>query len=141
MFKTLIVFTSFGVFELVFKILINTIYFCIFSFSSKKVKKKKMEHFLFTQLCRDCKKSFKTFKISLTYYDDSGRFILSEEDAAGIFSFMCHFCKSLNVVDFDQIANPFTITYLRKENEINTRINEIRGNLLQLKLEKLKITN
>ena len=99
-----------------------------------------MEHFLFTQLCRNCKKSLKTFKIFLTYYDDSGRFILSEEEAARIFSFMCHFCKILNVVDFDQIANQFTISYLRKENEIDERINEICDNLLQLKLEKLKIT-
>ena len=99
-----------------------------------------MEHFLFSQICRDCKKSLKTFKIFLTYYNDSGCFILSEEEAAAIFSFMCHNCKSVNVVDFNQIANPFTITYLRKENEINTCINEIRGNLLQLKFEKLKIT-
>ena len=99
-----------------------------------------MEHFLFTQLCHDWKKSLKTFKIFLIYYDDSGRFILSEEETARIFSFTCPFCKLVNVVNFDQIANPFTINYLRKENEINKRINEVHSNLLQVKLEKLKIT-
>ena len=100
-----------------------------------------MEHFLFTQLCRNCKKSLKTFKIFLTYYDDSGRIILSKEDAAGIFSFKCQFCESVNVLDFDELANPFTISYLRRENEINRRLNEIHDNLLQLKIEKLKITS
>ena len=100
-----------------------------------------MEHFLFSQVCYNCKKSLKTFKIFLSYYDDSGRFILSKEDAAGIFSFVCQFCKSVIFVGFDEIANPFTITYLQKENEINRRLNEVHDNLLQLKIEKLKITN
>ena len=100
-----------------------------------------MDHFLFTKVCHNCKKSLKIFKIFLTYYDDSGRFILSKEDVAGIFSFTCQFCESVNVVDFDEIANPFTISYLRRENEINRRLNEIYDNLLQLKIEKLKITS
>ena len=139
MFKTLVLFTPFGIFELGFlKFLIVYILFLVFS--NRKLKEK-MEHFLFTELCHNCKKSLKTFKIFLSYYDDSGRFILSKEDAAGIFSFTCQFCKSLNVLDFDEIANPFTIYYLRRENEINRRLNEVNDNLLQLKIEKLKITS
>ena len=99
-----------------------------------------MDHFLFSQLCRECKKSLKTYKIFLSYYDDSGRFILSKEEAADIFSFVCQFCNSLNIVNFDEISNPYTICYLRRENQINRCIDEIHDNLLRVKIEKLKIT-
>ena len=98
-----------------------------------------MDHFLFSQLCQQCKKSIKTYKIFLSYYDNNGRFILCKEEAAGIFSFVCNFCNFLNVVNFDEITNPFTICYLQRENEINRRIDEIHDNLLRLKIEKLKI--
>ena len=46
-----------------------------------------MDHFLFTQLCRDCKKSFMTFKICLSYYDDNGRFNLLKKVVEDVFSF------------------------------------------------------
>ena len=93
-----------------------------------------MDHFLFSQLCHSCKKSLKTYKIFLFYYDDNGQFTLSKEEAATIFSFNCHFCKSLNILDFDEICNPFTISYLRRENEINRHLNEIPDNILKLKI-------
>ena len=99
-----------------------------------------MDHFLFSKVCHECKKSLKTYKIFLSYYDDTGRFILSKEEAADIFSFTCQFCNSLNVVEFDEISNPFTICYLRRENEINRQVEEINDNLLRLKIMKLKIT-
>ena len=98
-----------------------------------------MEHFLFTQLCRKCKKSLKTYKIFSSYYDDNGRFILSKEEARNVFSFVCQFCNSTNTVDLEEISNPFTICYTRKENEINRRIDEVHDNLLRIKIEKLKI--
>ena len=99
-----------------------------------------MDHFLFTQLCRECKKSLKTYRILLSYYDDNGRFILTKEEAANVFSFVCQFCNSFNSLDFEEITNPFTICYLRRENEINRRIDKIHDNLLKLKIEKLKIS-
>ena len=98
-----------------------------------------MDHFLFTQLCRGCKKSFKTFKICLSYCDDNGRFNLSKKEVEDAFSFVCLFCNSMNTVDFEEICNPYTIWYLRKENEINRRIEEVLDNLLKIKMEKLKI--
>ena len=45
----------------------------------------------------------------------------------------------MNTVDFEEICNPYTIWYLRKENEINRRIEEVLDNLLKIKMEKLKI--
>ena len=99
-----------------------------------------MDHFLFTQLCRECKKSLKTYKIFLSYYDDNGCFILSKEQAGNVFSFVCQFCNSTNTVDFEEISNPFTICYIRKENEINRQIDEVYDNLLRIKIEKLKIS-
>ena len=98
-----------------------------------------MDHFLFTQLCRDCKKSFKTFKIYLSYYDDNGRFNLSEKEVEDVFSFVCVFCNSMNTVDFEEICSPYAIWYLKKENEINRRFEEVIDNLLKIKMEKLKI--
>lgn len=92
-----------------------------------------MDHFLFTQLCRDCKKSFKTFKICLSYYDDNGCFNLSEKEVEDVFSFVCVFCNSKNAVNFEKICNPYTIWYLTKENEINRRIEEVIDDLLKIK--------
>ena len=99
-----------------------------------------MDHFLFTQLCRECKKSLRTYKIFLSYYDDNGCFIFSKEEARNIFSFDCKFCNTTNTVNFEEISNPFTICYIRRENEINRRIDEVNDNLLRIKIEKLKIS-
>ena len=68
-----------------------------------------MDHFLFTELCRNCKKSCKTFKVCLSYYDVVGRFKLSKVEAAELFSFDCDFCERWNIVDFEQICNPNTV--------------------------------
>ena len=99
-----------------------------------------MDHFLYNQICCNCKKSSKTFKVFLRYYDHSGRFTLSEEEVISVFSFVCQFCNSMNIIDFEEIANPFTICYIRKDNEINRRIDEVCDNLLKIKIMKLKIT-
>ena len=98
-----------------------------------------MNHFLFTQLCQKCKKGCKTFKVSLSYYDVAGRFNLSKVEVAEEFSFICSFCTELNIVDFEQVCNPNTVWYLRRQNEINKQIEQVIDELLRIKIEKLKI--
>ena len=96
-----------------------------------------MSHFLFTQLCRSCKKSFKIFKICLSYFNEKCQCNLSDDEMK-IFSFSCSFCNNINSVDFQQICNPYTIFYLRNM-EINNRIDEEINNLLKITNEKLNL--
>ena len=91
-----------------------------------------MDHFLFTQLCRNCKKDCKIFKVLLSYYDVAGRFNLSKVEVIEQFSFVCSFCRELNIVDFEQVCNPSTVWYLRRQNEINRQIEQVIDELLQI---------
>ena len=101
-----------------------------------------MDHFSFTQVCRVCKKNSKTFKIYLSNYDDNGFFVFSKEKQ-DIFSFIC--CGTINTLNFEEICNPYTINYLRRENEIYGIMDEIDNRIDKvivelLKIEKLKIS-
>ena len=89
-----------------------------------------MSHFSFTQVCRFCKKSWRTFKISLSNYDENGLFIGKEKQLY----FMC--CDTMNFVDFNKICNPFTVKYLKTLNEIE----RINFDLMKIRMEKLEIT-
>ena len=97
-----------------------------------------MDHFLLTQLCQKCKKGCETFKVSLSNYDVAGRFNLSKVEVTEQFSFVCVFCEMVNI---EQVCNPNTVWYLRRQNEINKRIEQVIDELLRIKIEKLKITN
>ena len=99
-----------------------------------------MDHFSFTQLCRNCKEDSKTFKIYLSDYNAAGRFNLSKEEIFEKFSFVCNRCELVNIVDFEQVCNPNTVWYIKRENEINKRIEEVINELLRIKIEKLKIS-
>ena len=109
-----------------------------FLFSSIKKQLKEMNHFLFTQVCKNCKKSYKTFKIFLSYYDDNGCCSNLSKEEMDAFSFICSKCNSMNSVDFQQICNQNTIWYLRNI-EINERIQNEINNLLRIKIEKLNL--
>ena len=89
-----------------------------------------MSHFSFTQVCRFCKKSWRTFKISLSNYDENGLFIGKEKQLC----FIC--CDRMNFVDFNKICNPFTVKYLKTLNEIE----RINFDLMKIRMEKLEIT-
>ena len=45
----------------------------------------------------------------------------------------------VNIIDFEQVCNPNTVWYMKRENEINKRIEEVINELLRIKIEKLKI--
>ena len=98
-----------------------------------------MDRFLFTQLCQKCKKDCETFKVSLSNYEGAGRFNLSKVEVTKQFSFVCVFCEMVNIVDFEQVCNPNTVWYLRRQNEINKQIEQVIDELLRIKIEKLKI--
>ena len=102
-----------------------------------------MDHFSFTQLCRNCKEDSKTFKIYLSDYNAAERFNLSKEEIFEKFSFVCNRCELVNIVDFEQVCNPKLVYkkvwYIKRENEINKRIEEVINELLRIKIEKLKI--
>ena len=98
-----------------------------------------MDHFSFTQLCRNCKEDSKTFKIYLSDYNATGEFNLSKEEIFEKFSFVCKQCELVNIANFEQVCNQNTVWYLRRENEINKRIGEVINELLKIKMEKLKI--
>ena len=81
-----------------------------------------MDYFSFTQLCRNCKEDSKTFKIYLLDYDVAGCFNLSKEEIFEKFSFFCNRCELVNIIDFEQVCNPNRVWYIKRENEINKRI-------------------
>ena len=89
-----------------------------------------MSHFSFMQVCRICKKSWKTFKVSLSNYDENGLFLGKKEQLY----FVC--CHTMNFVNFDEICNPFTIKYLKTLNEIE----RVNFDLMKIRMEKLEIT-
>ena len=93
-----------------------------------------MAHFIFTQICRICKKSSKSFKINLDNYDEHGRFLKE----GGEFSFVC--CNIINAINFHQICNLYTVQYLRNLNEIDKGIDQVTDELSRIRLEKLKIS-
>ena len=79
----------------------------------------------------------KNFKIFLSYYNEFGACILSDEEKSK-FSFTCSFCNSLNQLDFNTICNEYTVRLL-KNAAIDRQIKEKINKILQIKLMKLKI--
>lgn len=74
----------------------------------------------FTQVCRDCKKYWKTFKIDIDKcYDKNGKSVVGTSELYENFSFICIKCGLLNILSFDQLCNPKTVLFLRKKKSSN----------------------
>ena len=73
-----------------------------------------MDHFRFCQLCRNCRKGSKVFKIMLSDYDENGKINLNPMERIENFAFQCQFCCAVSVVDFDQICNESTVIEMKK---------------------------
>ena len=92
-----------------------------------------MDHFRVCQLCRNCKKTSKTFKVKLTYYDAEGKININSIQWIREFSFQCEICRAVSMVDFDQICNPATILELRRvEKERKEKIEQIVQDLISV---------
>ena len=94
------------------------------------------DYFIYTKICF-CKKDLKNFKIFLSYYNESGLCILSDEEKSK-FSFAYLFCNSLNQLDFNTICNEYTVRLLKRA-AIDRKIGEKVNEMLQINLMKLKI--
>lgn len=72
----------------------------------------------FTQVCRDCKKNYETFKIDINkWYSETGEVVyISPQELYEKFSFSCE-CGCLNILCFKEICSKETIIFLRKHEE------------------------
>ena len=69
----------------------------------------------FCQVCRDCRKYYKIFKIDLNkYYDENGNTTITTQELFEKFSFTCSRCELLNILDFTDLCNKETVVFLRK---------------------------
>ena len=73
-----------------------------------------MDHFRFCQLCRNCRKGSKVFKVMLSYYDENGKINLNPMERIRNFAFSCQFCSAVSMVDFDQVCNASTVIEMKK---------------------------
>ena len=94
------------------------------------------DYFIYTKFCF-CKKDLKNFKIFLSYYNESGTCILSDEEKSK-FSFTCSFCNLLNQLHFNTICNEYTVRIL-KNAAIDRQIEEKINEFLQIKNTRILI--
>ena len=92
-----------------------------------------MDHFRVCQLCRNCKKTSKVFKVKLSYYDANGKININLIQRISEFAFQCELCAAVSMVDFDQVCNPATVLELRRlEKERKEKIEQVMQDLISL---------
>ena len=92
------------------------------------------DYFIYTKIC-PCEKDVKNSKIYLSFYDETGGCILSEDERKK-FSFKCLFCKSFNQINLDEICNKYAVVMLKNLSKIRqNRENENLHELFDLKIE------
>ena len=69
------------------------------------------DYFIYTKIC-PCHKDVKNSKIYLSFYDENGNCVLSEEEREK-FSFICSFCETFNQINFEEICNKDTVLMLK----------------------------
>ena len=84
------------------------------------IRKSSFTNLNFTQVCRDCKSYYKTFKVDINkYYDENGRSKVKTEVLYEKFSFICLKCDLLNILSFDKLCNEETVLFLREKDKKN----------------------
>ena len=76
-----------------------------------------MDNFLFTQVCQQCRKIYKTIRISLSNFDENSFFQMNNQEVFENFSFACESCFLLNIPDIKTICSPSAVKYIRKKGE------------------------
>ena len=71
----------------------------------------------FTQVCRQCKRGYKKFKIDLSNYDKDGKISLESSEIFERFSFTCEKCELTNVLNFAELCSKETILFLKKRSK------------------------
>ena len=84
------------------------------------IRKSSFTNLNFTQVCRDCRSYYKTFKVDINkYYDENGRSKVKTEVLYEKFSFICLKCGLLNILFFDKLCNEETVLFLREKDKKN----------------------
>ena len=82
------------------------------------IRKSSFTNLNFTQVCRDCRSYYKTFKVDINkYYDENGRSKVKTEVLYEKFSFICLKCDLLNIFSFDKLCNEETVLFLREKDK------------------------
>ena len=71
----------------------------------------------FTQVCRQCKRGYKKFKIDLSNYDEDGKISLENSEIFERLSFTCEKCELTNVLNFAELCSKETILFLKKRSK------------------------
>ena len=73
------------------------------------------EEINFTQVCRDCKSYYETFKIDINEcYDENGESKIPTKDLYEKFSYICQKCGLLNILNFSELCKKETVFFLRR---------------------------
>ena len=96
-----------------------------------------MDHFFFTQVCQQCRKIYKTIRISLSNFDENGFFQMNNQEVFENFSFACESCFLLDIPDIRTICSPSVVKYIRKQGE-KRQIDEITKDL-SIQIEKINL--
>ena len=69
----------------------------------------------FTQVCRECKNYYRTFKVDINrYYDENGKSCIKTKELYEKFSYICQICGLLNIFNFNELCKEETVFLLRK---------------------------
>ena len=92
------------------------------------------DYFIYTKIC-PCQNDVKNSKIYLSFYEEIGSCILSE-DERNKFWFKSLFCNSFNQINFDEICNKYTLVMLKNLSKIRQNCeNENLHELFNSKIE------
>ena len=70
----------------------------------------------FTQVCRECKSCYRTFKVDINrYYGENGKSCIKAKELYEKFSYICQMCGLLNILNFNELCKEETVFFLRKE--------------------------
>ena len=107
------------------------------------------DFFTYTLLC-NCRKTFKTIKVTLSIFDDEGNCSLTEQEKmADKWRFFCCDCEKFNSIDFCNFINKTTVKFFKRKVILTSRLlsiakeidkinDEIKETLLLLEKNKLE---
>lgn len=72
-----------------------------------------MDHFCINQICINCLRGKKEFKIELKLYDQNGR-LKDGIDESEEFRFICTYCWHVTGLDFYKFSHPDMILHLKQ---------------------------
>ena len=72
-----------------------------------------MDHFNITQICVNCLRGKKVFRVNLDLYDDQGK-LQAGTDRLSCFQFICYFYWRKTSLDFYKFSHPDLICHLKQ---------------------------